>query len=146
MARYTDIDLLIDKVEETTWYHINKNGELVNGANSKTDIPLYKHSDIKRVLAEAPTADVAPKREVERLERILNSYALQYGTVVDQQKVIEKAKTEVAREVISEFKAMLKLRMMKLGIYPVALHRSLEHIEKKLTEKYMEGNNEKKTE
>lgn len=91
-------------------------------------------------------ADVAPKNEVERLERMLNSYALQYGTVVDQQKVIEKAKSEVAREVISEFKAMLKFRMMRLGIYPVALHRSLEHIEKKLTEKYTEGNNEKKTE
>lgn len=58
MPRYTDIDLLIDKVEETTWYHINKNGELVMGANSETDIPLYKHSDITRVLSEAPEADV----------------------------------------------------------------------------------------
>ena len=49
------------------------------------------------IVEEAPAADVAPKSEVERLERILNSYALQYGTVVDQQNVIEKAKTEVAR-------------------------------------------------
>ena len=67
MARYTDIDLLIDKVEETTWYHINKNGELVKGTNSETDIPLYKHSDIARVLADAPTADVVPKSEVEEI-------------------------------------------------------------------------------
>lgn len=58
MARYTDIDLLIDKVEETTWYHINKNGELVVGENPGRNIPLYKHSDITRVLSEAPEADV----------------------------------------------------------------------------------------
>lgn len=41
----------------------------------------------------------ALENEIERLERILNSYALQYGTVVDQQKVIDKAKTEVVMEI-----------------------------------------------
>lgn len=99
------------------------------------------------------TADIAPKSEVEELEKeidrlkgIFDSYALQYGTATDKEVFLRDAKTEVAREVISEFKAMLKLRMMRLGIYPVALHRSLEHIEKKLTEKYTEGNNEKTTE
>ena len=66
MPRYTDIDLLIDKVEGTDWYHISKQGELVRGANSKDDIPLYKHSDIKEVLNDAPVADVAPKSEVAR--------------------------------------------------------------------------------
>lgn len=71
MARYTDIDLLIDKVEETTWCHINKNGELVIGANSETDIPLYKHSDIKRVLSEAPEADVV---EVVRCKDCIHRY------------------------------------------------------------------------
>ena len=109
MPRYTDIDLLIDKVEETNWYHINKNGELVVGANSETDIPLYKHSDITRVLAEAPVIDVVPEREVERLKRICNSYALQYGTVRDQQKVIDEAKREVARKIFKEIKELLKI-------------------------------------
>jgi hypothetical protein len=66
MARYTDIELLIDKVEGTDWYHISKQGELVRGANSKDDIPLYKHSDIKEVLNNAPIADVVPKSEVAR--------------------------------------------------------------------------------
>lgn len=52
-----------------------------------------------------PTADVAPKsevealgREVERLTNILNSYALQYGTVKDQHEVIDKAKAEAVKE------------------------------------------------
>ena len=102
MARYIDIDLLIDKVEETDWYHISKQGELVSGANSKDDIPLYKHSDIKEVLNNAPIADVVPKSEVEKLETILNSYALQYGTVMDKHIVIERAKSEVAREIFEE--------------------------------------------
>lgn len=38
--------------------------------------------------------------EVERLKRILNSYALQYGTATDQQDVIDKAKGEIASEII----------------------------------------------
>lgn len=74
MARYTDIDQLIDKVEETTWYHINKNGELVAGANSETDIPLYKHSDITKVLAEAPVADVMPMNEEELIDKIASYF------------------------------------------------------------------------
>lgn len=67
MARYTDIDLLIDAVEGTDWYHVSKQGELVRGANSKDDIPLYKHSDIKEVLNNAPIADVVPKSEVAQI-------------------------------------------------------------------------------
>lgn len=35
-------------------------------------------------------------REVERLTNILNSYALQYGTVKDQHEVIDKAIKEFA--------------------------------------------------
>lgn len=55
------------------------------------------------------TADVVSKSEVEELEKeverltaILNSYALQYGTVVDKQKVIDKANAEVARGIFKE--------------------------------------------
>ena len=74
MPRYTDIDQLIDKVEETTWYHINKNGELVVGANSETDDPLYKHSDIKQVLEEDPLADVTPMSKEELIDKIASYF------------------------------------------------------------------------
>ena len=40
--------------------------------------------------------------EVKRLERICHSYALQYGTVTDKQKVIDKAKAEVIEEIERE--------------------------------------------
>ena len=41
-----------EKIDTTTWYHINKNGELVKGANSETDIPLFKAEDIFNLLKE----------------------------------------------------------------------------------------------
>ena len=48
------------------------------------------------------------------------------------------AKSEIAREVISKFRALVTSRMLKMGIFPVALHRTLEYVEKELTEKYTE--------
>ena len=56
------------------------------------------HYEIAKLTVDLDNA----KSEVERLERILNSYALQYGTVTDRQKVIDKAKCEVAREIFEE--------------------------------------------
>lgn len=44
------LDKLIDDIECTTWYHINRNGELVEGANSAEDDALYKAKDILKVL------------------------------------------------------------------------------------------------
>lgn len=69
----------------------------------------------RNTIADAPTADVVPKSEVEaseneieRLKSILNNYALQYGTVTDKQKVIDEAKTEVAREIFAEIEQQLR--------------------------------------
>lgn len=45
--------------------------------------------------------------EVERLQHILNCYALQYGTVTEQQEVINKAKAEAAREIFKEIENRL---------------------------------------
>ena len=49
------------------------------------DLP-YKAS-VKRVLTQAPSAEVAPMEEVNRLKHILDCYALQYGTVKDRDVV-----------------------------------------------------------
>ena len=49
-----------EKIHATTWYHINKNGELVMGANGETDIPLFKAEDIFNLLKEL----VGDKNEV----------------------------------------------------------------------------------
>lgn len=41
-----------EKIYEMTWYHINSQGKLVKGANSETNIPLYKAEDINNILKE----------------------------------------------------------------------------------------------
>jgi hypothetical protein len=53
--------------------------------NLPDDLP-YKAS-VKRVLTQAPSADVAPMEEVNRLKHILDCYAIQYGTVKDRDVV-----------------------------------------------------------
>ena len=44
----------IDAMESTDWYHIGPTGELVHGANSKIDEPLYRAEDVYRVLESLP--------------------------------------------------------------------------------------------
>lgn len=47
---------LIDTVENTSWYHINEQGNLVLGAHADEE-PLYKTVDIYSALVFAPTVD-----------------------------------------------------------------------------------------
>lgn len=46
----------IDALELTTWYHQNRNGEMVKGANSKDDQAWYKAEDVYKVLNDAPSS------------------------------------------------------------------------------------------
>ena len=55
MPKYIKKKALKNAIECCTWYHINKNGELVEGANSAEHEPLYKYSDIKKIIKGLPT-------------------------------------------------------------------------------------------
>lgn len=55
MPKYIKKKALKNAINCCTWYHINKNGELVEGANPAEDEPLYKYSDIKRIIKGLPT-------------------------------------------------------------------------------------------
>lgn len=57
----------IDAMEGVDWYHINKDGQLTHGANSKEDEPLYKAKDVYAVLNKLPSAQ-PEKRTEERTE------------------------------------------------------------------------------
>ena len=46
----------INAMEGVDWYHINKDGQLTPGANSKEDEPLYKAKDVYAVLNKMPSA------------------------------------------------------------------------------------------
>ena len=89
MARYIDADALLENVKRQYGEELGWQGTV-------------NMSDVGMMIEDAPGADVVPKSEVERLETILNSYALQYGTVMDKHIVIEKARAEVAREIFEE--------------------------------------------
>ena len=58
MPKYVNHDIITKLIEDTDWYHINSNGELVLGATS--DTALYKASDILTIIRDVSTTDVAP--------------------------------------------------------------------------------------
>lgn len=57
-----DKEKVIEAIEDTDWYHINKNGELTSGANSTDDIPLYKSDDIYKAVDSVKSVDAQPVR------------------------------------------------------------------------------------
>lgn len=60
MERLIRLNDAIDAIERTDWYHINPKGELVHGANSTDNIPLYKAEDVYQALKSVPA--VEPKQ------------------------------------------------------------------------------------
>ena len=60
--KFVPVEDLIDKIEETPWYHISSDGKLAEGANSRTDEPLYKAADIKKAVQSASTVDLTDAR------------------------------------------------------------------------------------
>ena len=57
MAKYIKKKDLKRAIEVCTWYHIGRNGELVEGAGVN-DEPLYKYSDIKEIIKDLPTRKI----------------------------------------------------------------------------------------
>ena len=67
MAEYIEREAVIDEIESTTWYHINCQKNLVEGAAGEADA-LYKATDIYNVIKSAPTADVIEVRHGKWIE------------------------------------------------------------------------------
>ena len=47
----------IEAIEEVDWYHQNRNGDMVSGANSDEHQAWYKAEDVYKALEEVPSAD-----------------------------------------------------------------------------------------
>ena len=92
MPRYIDAEALIKEVR------------LVAG---REDYGFWETSDVVNLICRQDTHDVVPASEVNRLRSILNDYALQYGTVKDQQAVIDRVKQETARKIFSEIEKIV---------------------------------------
>ena len=113
MPRYTDIDKLIAEYDRV---HIGPAG----GA--------------RKLMVEAPIADVAPRAEFDRvareLERVENLYFAK-----DTQ--LENAKAEVAREIFEEIESKLTLnKATHCGqkFYYIRLEDDIAELKKKYTE------------
>ena len=123
MPNYIDKDKLIrDLIYNKSFYPAIVKSAIEN-APVEDVVPRSKYEDWKGIAkayrkqfeesyekhqVELNKAD----QEIERLEHILNNYALQYGTVTDKQKVIDKAKQEAYKEVFEKiskrFEVLLK--------------------------------------
>ena len=116
MAEYKDIDEILKKLPD--------------------DLP-YKAS-VKRVLIQAPAADIVPRSEVKELIRENESLA---KTVNEASELIrklrskvEKSKTEVAREIFAEIENIFGKHMLWYR-FTEEQYQKYE----KLKKKYMEG-------
>ena len=56
--KYIDVETLKDIIGHITWYRVG-NKELLIGAKHDEEA-VYKYTDIKQAIKNAPTADVAP--------------------------------------------------------------------------------------
>lgn len=62
MTDYIKREDAIEAIENTDWYHINSQAEMVYGANSDLHQAWYSANDIYSAVENVPTADVAPVR------------------------------------------------------------------------------------
>ena len=137
--RYIDADALI-KVLKADYEDEGLNVEVTEEKGLIYETRKYSYGQsiylkaIERV-KELPIVDVVPKSEVDRLTNILDSYALQYGTVMDKHIVIEKVRQEVAREIFEEIETVFTVKY-PMCTNPVLVLDSLSYAElkKKCTE------------
>lgn len=69
-------------------------------------------------------------KRIKELENICESYALQYGTVVDKEVFLKKKRADTVRKM----QEAIKERCIKGGIYPVFVKKVVEAVAKELLE------------
>jgi len=62
---------VVDAIEGVDWYHINRNGEMVHGANSAEHQAWYKADDIYKAIERVPSAQ--PERTCVNCGRTANN-------------------------------------------------------------------------
>jgi hypothetical protein len=122
MARYIDADALLGNLkrqygEELGWWC------------------TVNMSDVGMMIEDAPTANVAPMEEVERLQTICDSYIVQYGTVAHKEVLLKKERADTAREIFEEIESISSDFPLYGNTNTVILsERDLAFIKKKYTE------------
>ena len=71
---------IIDAIEETDWYHINRNGEMVHGSSSEYE-SWYKYDDIFKAIKSIPSAE-------PNLQPTCNRFAITEGDLISREAVL----------------------------------------------------------
>ena len=96
MAKYIKKKDLKRAMDVCTWYHISKNGELVEGAGID-DEPLYKESDIWRIIKDLPTRkinDEANEPYIDIETGILHWHGWKYRRIGDCRDIADTPQTK----------------------------------------------------
>lgn len=96
MAKYIKKKDLKRAVGVCTWYHIGKNGELVEGAGVD-DEPLYKESDIWRIIKDLPTRKInaeANEPYIDIETGILHWHGWKYRRIGDCRDIADTPQTD----------------------------------------------------
>lgn len=162
MARYIDADELLKELQEeldfeTPMYTEEQNKYFNSGLRCAIrDVKKAPTADVvPKSEVEALTIELESERgslnayktkhrnakvevenlnlEIERLQHILDSYALQYGTVMDKHIVVEKAREDVAREIFEEIDGITDL-VAKGLIGELEFYDKIAELKKKYTE------------
>jgi len=71
---------IIDAIEETDWYHLNRNGEMVHGSSSEYE-SWYKYDDIFKAIKSIPSAE-------PNLQPTCNRLATTEGDLISREAVL----------------------------------------------------------
>lgn len=163
MPRYIDADALIKKIfpydlVDEKCYSINAKAvhEEIKKAPTadvilRSELAVHSVQDAATIL-NLQESNKKLEAEVERLKHILDSYALQYGTVKEQQDVIDKANQEFASEIFGKIKEKIssmhynanttrktvKVEELKEQVDWV-LHEVMPNVIAEIEKKYTEG-------
>ncbi len=110
MARYAEWNEFIQNLKTDKYGETNVNE--VGIAFKKAAADVISKEFLTRKEDEAYNRGYEEANgEVERLEHILTNYALQYGTAMEQREVIDRIKTEVAREIFEGIEREINLAL-----------------------------------
>jgi len=70
---------VIDAIENTDWYHQNKNKDMVHGANSSEHQAWYKAEDVYKALKNVPSAQPEQKKGKWIEDRLISTGGGTYG-------------------------------------------------------------------
>ncbi|MBE6664057.1 MAG: hypothetical protein E7602_06100 [Ruminococcaceae bacterium] len=126
--------------------YIDKNELLATINRNRAEAHNERCAQLLEAILQAPTEDVVPKSEVERLEgELILAKALAKARLdakeailcKEGQEFVAKAKQEVALQIINEFKNMVVEYVQERDLLLVAFKNAVAYAETELKKKYI---------